>query len=131
MRAKKLSVATENQEQRALVRWLLLHPTLKDFFCKLNNEGLRTAAQGRNLQLMGLRPGAVDLFIYHPNTSHTLSGLWIEVKKNMHYPPSARRSDTWIAQQKFIDTVRTVGFAGEFCYGWIDGKEIIELYISS
>lgn len=128
---KRVSIPTENQEQRWLVKWLGLHPKLSKFFCKLNNEGKRTEAQGWHLKLMGMRPGASDLFIYHPNQSRTYPGLWLEVKRNMHYPPSARKSDTWIAQIEFQEDVKSVGYAAEFCYGWVDGKEIIENYLLS
>jgi hypothetical protein len=123
----KISIPTENQEQRALVKWLSYHPIVREFFCKNNNEGKRTDAQGHNLKLMGLRPGVSDLFIYWPTKTHP--GLWLEVKRNKKYTKSERSTDTWIAQEKFIETVKSVGFAGEFCYGWIDGKRIIESYL--
>lgn len=131
MTPKKLAIPTENQEQRWLVKWLYLHPILSKYFCKNTNEGKRTVGQGHHLKLMGLRPGVVDLFIYYPNRSRTKAGLWLEVKRNMYYPPSARKSDTWIAQEIFIENVKTVGFGGEFCYGFMDGKEIIERYLQS
>ena len=130
MRSRKKSIIpipTENQEQRALVKWLSYHPIVRDFFCKNNNEGKRTDAQGHNLKLMGLRSGVSDLFIYWPTNTHY--GLWLEVKRNKKYSKSERSTDTWIAQEKFIETVKSVGFAGEFCYGWIDGKRIIEEYL--
>lgn len=126
---KRIAIPTENQEQRALVKWLSLHPRLANFFCKNNNEGQRTPAQTWNLKLMGLRPGVSDLLIYFPTKSYP--GLWLEVKRNMHYPPSARKSDTWIAQELFQEQVKSVGYAAHFCYGWIDGKEIIERYLLS
>jgi hypothetical protein len=122
-----IPIPTENQEQRALVKWLIYHPIVRDFFCKNNNEGKRTDAQGNNLKLMGLRPGVSDLLIYWP--TNTYFGLWLEVKRNKKYSKSERSTDTWIAQEKFIETVKSVGFAGEFCYGWIDGKRIIEEYL--
>lgn len=122
-------IPTENQEQRALVKWLSLHPVLKDLFCKNNNEGQRTAGQTWNLKLMGLRPGVSDLFIYYPTKS--FAGLWLEVKRNMHYPPSARKSETWMGQEWFHEVVKGVGYDAHFCYGWVDGKEIIERYLLS
>jgi hypothetical protein len=76
---------------------------------------------------MGLRPGASDIFIYYPTKSHP--GLWLEVKRNKKYTKSERSTPTWIAQEKFIETVKSVGYAGFFCYGWVDGKEIIEHYL--
>jgi hypothetical protein len=123
----KLAIPSENQEQRALVGWLSYHPIVREYFCKNNNEGKRTPAQGFNLKLMGLRPGVSDLALFWP--TKTYHGLWLEVKRNMKYPPSARRSDTWIAQEAWIERMQKVGYAGEFCYGWEDGKRIIEAYL--
>jgi hypothetical protein len=124
---KKLVIPSENQEQKALVTWLSYHPIVRDFFCKNNNEGKRTVAQGHNLKLMGLRPGVSDLFIYYPTT--TYHGLFLEVKRNKKYTKSERLTDTWIAQEKFIETVKSVGYQGHWCYGWEDGKKIIEAYL--
>lgn len=126
---KKFVIPTERQEQRALVKWMSFHPVLKDFFCKNNNEGKRTEAQTHNLKLEGLRPGVSDLFIPYPSRTGRYPGLWLEVKRDMHYPPSARKTQTWLQQVEWIERMKSVGFAGEFCYGWIDGKRIIEAYI--
>ena len=126
---KKFLVPTERAEQRALVKWLSLHPILKNFYCKNNNEGKRTAAQTWNLKLEGLTPGVPDLLIYYPTT--TYHGLWLEMKRKMHYPPSARKSDSWVLQEEFIKRVKTVGYAAHFCYGWEEGKQIVENYLSS
>jgi hypothetical protein len=134
MRTKKVDFkraiekpATENQEQRALVKWLSLHPILKDFYCKNHNEGARTPAQGFNLKLLGLRPGVSDLFIYYPTAAHP--GLWIEMKRNKIYTRSERMTETWLAQEKFQDCVKSVGFAAYFCYGVHDAIAIIEKYL--
>jgi len=118
---------SENQEQRALVKWLSYHPLLKDFYCKNNNEGLRTRGQGWNLKLMGLRPGVSDLLIYYP--TKTYHGLWLEMKRAKNYTPSERLTPSWMAQEEFIERVKSVGYAGEMCYGWCNGKEIIERYL--
>jgi hypothetical protein len=127
---RKFLIPTENQEQRALVKWLSLHPILKDFYCKNNNEGKRTEGQTWNLKLMGLRPGVPDLFIYYPSPSGK-HGLWLEMKRNMNYPPSARKGASWVLQDEFIERVKKVGFEASFCYGWEDGKRIIESYLLS
>lgn len=79
---------------------------------------------------MGLRPGVPDLLIYYPNKIGQ-HGLWLEMKRNMNYPPSARKGDSWRLQEEFIERVKTVGFAASFCYGWEDGKRIIEAYLSA
>ena len=106
-----------------------MHPILKNYFCKNNNEGKRSEAQGWNLKLMGLRPGVSDLFIYYP--TRTYHGLWLEVKRNKKYSKSEMLTDTWIAQQEFINLVKSVGYAGETCYGFLDGKRIVETYLLS
>jgi hypothetical protein len=128
---KRVAIPSENQEQRWLVKWLSSHPQIKDFFCKNNNEGKRTEVQTWNLKLMGLRPGVSDLFIPYPSQSGKYAGLWLEVKRNMNYPPSAMKSITWIQQEVWIERMKSVGFDGRFCYGWVNGKEIIEGYLLS
>ncbi len=80
---------------------------------------------------MGLRVGASDLFLAYPNRTRTKSGIWLEVKRNMNYPPSAKKTPTWLAEEEFLEDMRSVGFCGEFCYGWEDGKRLIELYLNS
>lgn len=125
--AVKLAVPSENQEQRWLVKWMSLHPVIAEYFCKNNNEGKRTLAQGWNLKLMGLRPGVSDLFIYYPFGK--FSGLWLEIKRNKAYTKSERETDTWIAQVKFQEDVKRVGYSAFFAYGWLDAKDIIERYL--
>jgi hypothetical protein len=125
--AQKQDVPLEYQEQQWLVDWLTYHILLKDFFHKTNNEGKRALIQGHRLKRMGLRPGASDIFIYYP--TKTYSGLWLEVKRNKKYTKSERSTPTWIAQEIFLEKVKGVGYAGYFCYGWVDGKEIVERYL--
>lgn len=129
MTTQKTTVPSEMQEQKALVKWLSYHPVVRDYFCKNNNEGRRSLAQGFNLKLLGLRPGVSDIFIYYPTKSH--HGLWLEVKRNKKYTKSERSTVTWIAQENFQDKVKNIGYAARFCYGWMDGKEIIESYLLS
>jgi hypothetical protein len=123
----RLIIPSEEQEQKALVKWLSYHPTVREFFCKNTNEGKRTPRQGHTLKLLGLRPGVSDLFIYYP--TKTYHGLWLEVKRNKKYTPSEMKTPTWIAQVEFIKTVKSIGYAGEFCYGWNEGSKIIESYL--
>jgi hypothetical protein len=126
---QKIVIPSESQEQRAIVRWLSYHPIVRELFCKNNNEGKRTAIQGHNLKLLGLRSGVSDLFIYYP--TNTFHGLWLEVKRNKKYTKSERNTDTWIAQEKFIETVKNIGYQGFMCYGFLDGKAIIDAYLLS
>jgi len=123
----KLPIPSENQEQRALVKWLSYHPIVRNFYCKNNNEGKRTEQQGFNLKLMGLRPGVSDILIYYP--TNTYHGLFLEVKRNKKYTPSEMKTATWIAQEEFLKLVKSVGYHGAVCYGWEEGKKIIEAYL--
>ena len=123
----KKHVPLERQEQKWLVDWLKIHPVLKNFFYKTNNEGKRSPQQTCFLKGMGLRPGVSDIHVYWPTEAHP--GLWLEVKRNKVYTPSERATDTWRAQERFLQDVISVGFQGHFCYGWVDGKNIIEKYL--
>jgi hypothetical protein len=122
-----IPIPSERDEQRWLVNWLNLHPVLRDFYCKLDNEGKRTPRQGYHLKLAGLRPGVSDLFIYYPTSSYC--GLWLEVKQNRKYMRSERLTKTWVAQENFARIVKSVGYSAKTCYGWFDGKRIVEEYL--
>ncbi len=124
---RKFVTPTEYQEQRALVKWLSYHPVLKDYYCKNNNEGKRSEITTWNLKATGLRPGVSDLLIAYPTKTH--HGLWLEVKRNMYYPPSAKKTPTWVAQQEWVDRMASAGYQAHFCYGWEEGREIIERYM--
>jgi len=76
---------------------------------------------------MGLKPGASDLFIYYPTRKY--HGLFLEVKRNKKYTPSEMKTETWILQQEFLSSVKSVGYAGEVCYGVEDGVSIVEAYL--
>lgn len=122
-------IPSENQEQKALVKWIRMQRPYGDLLIKLNNEGKRSVNQGFHLKLMGMLPGASDLFLAYPTSVY--HGLWLEVKQNRRYRPSEMAKPSWIAQQVFLERMISVGFAGHFCYGWEHGKRIIESYLLS
>ncbi len=76
---------------------------------------------------MGLRPGASDLAIYYP--TKTYHGLFLELKRNKRYTPSERITPSWLAQELFLKNVKSVGYEGKICYGFLDSKRIIEAYL--
>lgn len=123
----KINVPTEDQEQKALISWLNYHPILKNFYFKTNNEGKRTVVQGWNLKLQGLKVGVSDLFIFYPTELY--HGLFLEVKRNKNYTKSEMSTKTWIAELEFLEQVKSVGYQAFMCYGWMDGKRIIEEYL--
>ncbi len=128
MTNKKL-VPLEYVEQEALVRWIKLHPMIGDFLVKMDNEGKRSFAQAHYTKLMGLCVGASDLFLAYPTKRH--HGLWIEVKRNMKYPPSDMAKPSWKAQERFLQRMCSVGFAGFMVFGWEHGVKVIEAYLSN
>lgn len=77
--------------------------------------------------MMGMQPGASDLFLAYPTKQ--FHGLWLEMKQARRYTPSEMRKPSWTNQISFLKRMISVGFSGEFCYGWEDGKKIIESYL--
>lgn len=126
---EKLPIPLEDHEHMAIVKWLSYHPIVREYFLKLNNEGKRSPVTGHRLKQLGLKPGASDLFIFYP--SKTYHGLFLEIKRNKKYTPSEMSTPTWIAQEKFIESAKKVGYWGDFCYGFSDGIRIIEAYLKS
>lgn len=122
-----IEIPKEYVEQAALVKWLSFHPKLKNYFLKIDNEGKRTPTQGAHAKRMGLRVGAADLFIAWPTRSY--KGLWLEMKRNKRYTPSEMQKPSWVAQNAFMESMKSVGYDAHFCYGFIDGKNIIESYL--
>lgn len=128
MKAKKL-IATESQEQKALIKWLDLHPILKNYYFKIPNEGQRSKILGFNLKKEGLRAGISDLFIFYPTKS--FHGFFLEMKRNRIYTNFEKKNKTWIAQQEFLESAVSVGYAGEFCFGWEQAVRFIEEYLET
>lgn len=129
---RTLPPPSENQEQRALVQWIKLHPKLKDHVMKLNNEGQRTPGQTWNLKMMGLCIGASDLFLAYPvkrANGEWYHGLWVEMKRNKKYCPSERSTETWKMQEDFQERMKKMGYAAKFCYGCSDAIKVIERYL--
>lgn len=121
-----MDVLTENQEQRQLVKWIRDRADISPFVIKITNEGRMTVGQRCNLILMGLCPGASDLFIAVPNVKY--HGLWIEMKRNKRYSASEMATESWISQEDFQKRVRFHGYAAFFCYGFDHAKKVIESY---
>ncbi len=117
---KKL-IPTELEEQKAFVKWMMYNKVVKDFYAKLHNEGKRSVKMGHLLKLLGLRPGASDLFIAYP--AHGYHGLWIEMKRR-------RLSVVSCAQRIWLERMRSVGYAAHACYGFDEAKTVVENYLS-
>lgn len=104
---KKDDVPSEKAEQIEFVRWF--KQTWPDVvIMMIRNDGSRTFAERPEQLLMGLYPGASDLYIpaWH---------CWIEMKRI--------KGSAWSDEQKaFCDYVRSIGDSYYLCYGADDAK---------
>ena len=51
------------------------------------------------------------------------------MKRKKTYTRLQRLTETWIAQEKFQEIVKSVGFEAVTCYGFEDAIKIIESYL--
>ena len=123
---KKRSGNAEKREQRAFYHWTQLQTDLRGNVMMIGNEGRRNPVQGAMLKALGMLPGASDLFISVP--CGPFAGLFIEMKQNKKYTPSARRSDTWLRQEAFQARMRENGYCACFAFGMSHGITIVRWY---
>lgn len=110
---------TESQEQRQLIQWCRTDPRLQYLF-HIPNESV--GGQGwliRNRQ-MGVKSGVPDLF--YPVPIGDYHGLFIEMK--------AEKGRLSLAQQKWIEILKTFGYRVEVCHGWEAAKNVLTEYIN-
>lgn len=117
---KKSWIGTEAKEQIAFMQWLQLqHPHVYDCTFHIPNERKCSSIYGKFLKLMGVKSGVSDLFIglskggYH--------GLFIEMKtkKGLKQP----------SQIKFIEKMRSNGYAASFAFGLEEAMSLINWYL--
>jgi hypothetical protein len=102
----------ENSAIKAALKWFQLqYPRAFDLVVKIDNEGTSNRAQA---VACGLHVGASDLLIALP--LHGYGGLWLEAKRD-HWKLTKSQIPHVTRQWDFIDKMRSVGYAGEFCIG--------------
>lgn len=110
---QKNTIPSEAQEQKALVAWFKANYPDKKIMM-IRNDGYRTFAERPEQLLMGLLPGAADLYIPHIHT-------WIELKRS---DGGAGQS---AAQKEFEDYVtKECGDTYLLCNGFEEAKKKIE-----
>lgn len=115
----------EDFEQIALVDWIQYKPKIKEYLIAIRNEGKRSRQEGHNAKLMGLRPGASDLFFAYP--AQGKPGLWIELKVPSRNGKAAGKPSK--EQIQFLEIMHTVGYATKICYGWQEAANTILEYL--
>jgi hypothetical protein len=128
-RKKQRTCPKERHEQRLAYEWTQTVPALKRRVMALFNDQQRSVARAAIAKLMGLLPGASDLFIAKPVGQYY--GLWVEMKQNRSYPPSERRKKSWMAQEAFQADMREEGYAAVFAFGADHAIKLIKEYMNS
>lgn len=98
------------------MKWATLQGLL---LISIPNGGKRSLAMASREKAMGLKAGASDLFLAHPNRLY--HGYWIELKVPGKKPTST--------QHQFMSRVRVQGYKAEWFDDWIAAKESIEEYL--
>lgn len=111
----------ERDEQIKLFNWIHLQPQIKDLAFMIPNEGKRSLILGHLYKRMGLRSGTPDIFIPYPTKTH--HGLFIELKYG--------RNKATPAQLKFIEKLKSQGYAAEVIWGADAAIECIINYLKS
>ena len=119
---KSKPLATESQEQRALIHWARLQsaPEYK-LLHSIPNGGLRNKATAGRMKAEGVLPGIPDLFL--PVARANWHGLYIEMKsEGGRLSRSQRDICSRLVGQRY--------FVGE-CHGWEMARDLIKWYLSN
>lgn len=119
LKKQKGFVASEEQEQAALIDWL----KLKNLpYYHTPNGGARNKIEGAKFKRLGVKAGVPDICI--PIACNGFHGLYIEMK---------RRSGSMVSthQQTWLTLLSNNGYCALVAYGFEHAKRIVEAYISN
>jgi len=123
MRANKLPVPTEAQEQITLMNWAAMqsgkYPELKLLY-HVPNGGSRNKAEAGRLRAEGVKAGVPDLCL--PVARGGYHGLYIELKRQR----GGRASDL---QVEWIEALMKQGYFVAICCGWELAAKTIMKYL--
>ena len=125
-------IATEAQEQEALITWSEHYYfklgkdgkavyRLCDYLMAIPNGGLRPILAALAMKRQGVTPGAPDLFLAFPIGGY--AGLWIEMKRR------TKEAKLSTLQADFLVRMETRGYACQVCYGWDEARKSILNYL--
>lgn len=124
-RVKKVRHEPELEEQAAVITWAKKTDIggirIGEYPIHIPNEGKRGPKARKDVKRLGLRAGASDLFLALPRGGY--AGLWLEMKA-IDGKPTAE-------QVSWLETMRTVGYDVALCYGYLQAKKKIEIYLNS
>lgn len=111
----------ESLEQIAVIDWIKAqHPWLIGHTMAIPNDGRRSKIGGYILRLLGLLPGASDLFIAWPTKAY--HGFFLEMKSKKGRPTKL--------QLDFLFRMKNVGYEGKVAYGADEAIDMIKNYLS-
>lgn len=132
----KAPIATETQEQIALVKWASLtnlpgnDKKVGDYLFHIPNQGKRSLRLGYEFTKLGLKKGIPDLMFAYPvygeddagNQQIMKAGLFIEMKRRIGSKVSKE-------QKEFMGLMESVGYSCVVAYGWEHGRDAILEYL--
>ncbi len=117
-------VATEHEEQAALIKWWNLYALARHMpsllLMAIPNGGRRTTTTGARLHAEGVRAGIPDLFLAIARGEW--HGLWLEMK---------RRKGGFLTDQQrtALLALKLEGYSTAVCYGWDEARAAILDYL--
>lgn len=135
----KVPIATEAQEQRALIKWASITKIpntehfIKKYLVHIPNEGKREPRSGANLVTLGLTKGWPDLFLAYPAWSSFVdydtikrrhfkyAGLFVEMKR--------KGGKLTFEQDEILHMLHSIGYQCVVAYGWEEGSDAILEYL--
>jgi len=124
-RKKRSSLFPESQVQKGLLEWLALYNyEVRRRVIKIDNEGCRNNILA---VVLGLHPGASDLFIAWPTKLY--AGLWLEIKRP-NYKVTASGREHYERQCTFIQLMRDSGYWADMGIGIDQCMDIVTKYLN-
>lgn len=120
---------TEDKHQIAYFSWLRLqHPEIAKVTIHIPNEGKRNQIHGWK---MGITSGFPDIFMFLP--SHMQGVLYHGLAIEMKRPGEIKKAKGELTENQciVIARLRQNGYKCEVCYGWIEAKQMTEIYLES
>lgn len=114
----KSGTISEAEIQKTIIKWVRLQPKISNLVLHFANEGKRSAAYGRMLKDMGLRPGVSDLYV--AMMRHGYGGAWIELK--------SQEGVISTAQLEFLKDMKQQGYYTVVCRSIEDTIKVLEWY---
>lgn len=110
-------VPNEEDEQRALVKWLILNNIL---FAHVPNGGHRNPVTGRKLKELGTSKGFPDIVIFdRPPAKPEAAGTVIELKRQ-------RGGRVTPEQQVWLEALSSRGWVVSVCRGFAEAVRFLE-----